>query len=158
MVKRPDPILKNDESLFLEAAIRSRMGEKFRRSLFFNINKHQAATILPVMIVLVFLLLLCGFSYYWIIYLDPALQGTRELFFLEKIIPGLFILFLLFVLLYVYWVFFITNRLLGPFERVVKELDEMIENKKEWRHLNTREGDQMFEQLIRRINILIDRI
>ena len=134
------------------------MGGKFRRNIFFNINRYQAATILPVMIVLIFLLLLAGFFYYWMLYLEPSLQGTRQLFLLEKIVPALLILFLLFVLLYVCWVFFITNRILGPFERIINELDEMIEKKKSWRHLHTREGDTMFEELILRINRLIDRI
>lgn len=54
-------------------------------------------------------------------------------------------------------VYFVTHRILGPYERIVRELDEIIEGKHR-KLLSVRKHDEMFGDLLKRINTLIKRI
>jgi len=51
----------------------------------------------------------------------------------------------------------VTHRILGPYERIIRELDEIIDGKHR-RLLSVRQKDEMFSDLLRRINALIKRI
>ena len=61
---------------------------------------------------------------------------------------------LLFILMITYRV---SNILLGPFERMLKELDDVIQNKKK-KTIIAREEDELANELLKRINVLIDRM
>ena len=50
----------------------------------------------------------------------------------------------------------ITHRIVGPYERIVRELDEHLENKRGG-HIILRKNDK-FLSLVERINKLLDRI
>ena len=52
---------------------------------------------------------------------------------------------------------FVSHRILGPYERIVRELDEIIEGKNR-RALSVRKHDEMFSDLLKRINTLIKKI
>lgn len=56
----------------------------------------------------------------------------------------------------VIWTIRISNRYLGSFERIIKELDKMIEGKIN-DSIETRKGDVIFEELLKRINLLSKR-
>lgn len=53
-----------------------------------------------------------------------------------------------------YWAYKITNKVLGPYERVLRQLDKVIDGRSR-RALTVRDGDEMFAELIGRINILM---
>ncbi len=134
------------------------MTKTFHRNLFLNVNQYQLRVIMPMMITLVFSLVFIGIIYYLVLHFNISVEESRRLVLYQNIIPVVLILLSLFMLLFVYWIYTLTNRLLGPFERLIRELDEMLANQREWKHLKAREGDEMFEQLIQRINVLIDRM
>ena len=69
--------------------------------------------------------------------------------FILQMLPLLFYLFIV-------WAYKVSNRLVGPFERILRELDSIIEGK-EKRHLHVRKGDELAEELLKRINVLIDK-
>ena len=52
------------------------------------------------------------------------------------------------------WVYYISNRIVGPYQRIVNDLDKMAEGKK--RKLTVRDGDEMFSEIITRFNKLLD--
>jgi len=54
-------------------------------------------------------------------------------------------------------VYYISSRILGPYERIVRELDEIIAGKHQ-HVLSVRRKDEMFADLLKRINALIKKI
>jgi len=54
-------------------------------------------------------------------------------------------------------VYSITMRILGPYERILRDLDEIIDGKPR-RFLSVRKNDEMFSDLLKRINALIKKI
>ena len=54
----------------------------------------------------------------------------------------------------IYWVNYISNKILGPYERILKEFDSVLSTRNK-KILKVREGDEMFAELLKRINILI---
>jgi len=68
----------------------------------------------------------------------------------------LFLLWLFFATV-ILWVYFISSNLVGAFERVLRELDSNIE-KKEKKHIYARKDDYLANDLLKRINTLIDNL
>ena len=60
------------------------------------------------------------------------------------------------VLAVIFWTFRISNRYLGPYERVINDLDDVLSGAKKG-HIMTRKGDVIFEELLKRINALIEK-
>ncbi|HOW34983.1 MAG TPA: hypothetical protein PL155_01020 [Candidatus Omnitrophota bacterium] len=71
------------------------------------------------------------------------------------ILLGLMIMPVVFLFIII-WAYRVSNHLVGAFERILKELDEVI-GKNEKRHLKARKGDHLAEELLTRVNVLIDR-
>ena len=59
--------------------------------------------------------------------------------------------------LFLIWANNVASNLLGAFERIIRELDEIIENK-EKRPVRARPSDELPNDLLKRINILIENI
>ncbi len=55
------------------------------------------------------------------------------------------------------WANVIANRMVGPFERLLRELDEVI-HLRTVRKLRVRPGDDLAQQLLLRINFLLENI
>ena len=55
-----------------------------------------------------------------------------------------------------YWGVQVTNRILGAYERLLRELDGVIANRSQG-PLRVRSEDEMFAGLLKRVNILIER-
>lgn len=53
-----------------------------------------------------------------------------------------------------YWSYSIAHKILGPYERILRELDSMV-GMTEHKSLKVRDGDEMFGELIKRINLLL---
>ncbi len=125
----------------------------FQRSLLFNINAFQKRLILPV-------LLTCLFSFVCLAYLYRytdvgSLIYDDQNHFVKMALPWILIsLAFLFIVL---WTYYVSNKIVGPFERVLREVDDILAGKGK-KKIGTRERDGMFEELVKRINALVERI
>ena len=144
----------------------------YKRSLFLHVNKSQRLILYPLLLASV---VACGIAIYnmlFIGYLDQhlALFCNIDLTHMERAVPWFmqfdrfrdFIPFLLMMiavllLLVIYWTYFLSNKLVGPYERVIHEMDEILDGKKKG-PIGTRKGDEIFEELLKRINALITKI
>jgi len=61
------------------------------------------------------------------------------------------------LLVVVCWTYKISNRLVGPYERVLREIDGVLEGKGK-KIIVARKGDMLFEELLKRVNELINRM
>jgi hypothetical protein len=82
--------------------------------------------------------------------------ANPDLYYFQKIIPGLLSLVTALMILVVFWALRISGRYFGAYERILKELDEILAGR-EKKPLKTRHGDVVFEGLLKRINVLIER-
>ena len=130
----------------------------FKRNIILNINRYQQSILVPV---LLSASMACLMSIVCLIYLLADITETKMIYnikltdiqiFIPWIMMGISYL-LLFV---VFWTYYISNKLVGPFQRVVRELDEVIDGTKTT-PIGTRVGDKMFEELLERINKIIER-
>jgi len=73
------------------------------------------------------------------------------------ILPVLGVVVAAMLLLTVAWAYHVTHRVIGPHERVVHELDEVLSgNQKD--PIVARQGDELYEELLQRINALIKKL
>jgi hypothetical protein len=131
------------------------------RKLFLHTNKYQRQIIntalLPSLMFCVLISVFCLRFRFEII--DLLVYGTRplSLAFIDKwlivIVLGLW-LFFIFIL---YQTFTISLSLVGPFERINKELDETIKGETR-HHIKARDDDTLANELLERVNILIDNL
>ncbi len=134
------------------------MVDAIKRSIF-RANKFQKP-ILNLIVTLAMLMLAMMVTCIAFLYYDVA----TAIYYPEKsigAIKGVVILSLmvlpLILFVGIFWAYRISNRLIGPFERVIRELDDVIaQNKK--RHVSARPGDELAGELLKRINTLIDRM
>ncbi len=125
----------------------------YKRSLLFHINTFQKQLIFPVM-------LSCLFSFVCLAYLYRytdvgSLIYNDQYYFLKLTLPWILIsLAFLFIVL---WTYYVTNKIVGPFKRVLREVDDILAGKGK-KKIGTRKGDGMFEELVKRINALVERL
>ena len=125
----------------------------YRRSLLFHINDFQKRLIFPV-------LLSCLFSFVCLAYLYCYSDVGRliyndQYYFLKMALPWILIsIAFLFIVL---WTYYVSNKIVGPFERVLREVDDILAGKGK-KKIGTRKGDVMFEELVKRINALVERL
>ena len=136
------------------------MSDKPKRSVLFNVNRFQKSVLWPVLIpciTLSVLSLIC-LSYFCLIIDQQAVadQYNLDLSLFQVAVPWFLGTFSLLILFIVFWICRVTNQIVGPYDRIVKELDQIIESK-EKRPLSVRQGDEMFEELTKRINRLIEK-
>lgn len=134
-----------------------------RRDRFFHVgNKAQEKILYPFYVAC--LLLLFSFialaRIFWQPFIGPSgnstdllnLQQLNELQTEVLIFGGIFAI-IFFTL--IFWAFSISHQILGPYERVLRELDEIIIGKKVT-PLRTRREDFMFAEIVKRINLLVE--
>lgn len=135
------------------------MPKKIRRNRFLNVNKYQRSIILagfvPMAVLCVSLVILLKTLHSEaIIY---VLYGTKNemVQFLDQF--GFWILLLSWsiFLISMVWLFCLSSYLAGPFERILRELDLVIEQKKSKR-ITARKKDFLANDLLKRINILLE--
>lgn len=61
------------------------------------------------------------------------------------------------ILMICLYIYYLTNSLFGPYERIMRDLEHVIETK-EKKELTVRKGDEMFEELLKRVNALIRQL
>ena len=57
----------------------------------------------------------------------------------------------------VLWAYYVSNKIVGPFERVLREVDDILAGKGK-KKIGIRSKDGMFEELVKRINALVERL
>jgi len=118
------------------------------RKLFIPGNKYQTKVIFlaffPTLLICLFLDLLIALAEKG--YLDLL---SRWSWGIAAVLSGIFVYALI-------RVFFVSSHLVGPFDRIIKELDTVIANNSA-RAITARPGDELANELLKRINILIQK-
>jgi energy-coupling factor transporter transmembrane protein EcfT len=125
----------------------------YKRSLLFRINTFQKQLIFPVMLSCLFSLACLTYLYR---YTDVGSVIYNDQYsFLKMALPWILIsLAFIFIVL---WTYYVSNKIVGPFERVLREVDDILAGKGK-KKIGTRKGDVMFEELVKRIDALVERL
>ena len=147
------------------------MTEQLKRLLFQNVNKYQEKVLIPALIIC---LIACAgtiYTVYYINYIDQNLAVLCHMdiyrlshdvpWFIQmhsfnKVVPWLFFGMTTVLLIIVCRMFYVSNRLFGPTTRVLRELDQILSGERK-DPIGTRPGDEFFEELLKRINTLIQK-
>ena len=130
------------------------MFRKFKRTTLFHVNRFQRNLFYPIIVAF---LLGCIVSWLSMVYvLIGNYFAHPNLYRFQAIIPGLLSLVTMLMILIVFWTLRVSGRYFGAYERILKELDDVIAGRGKG-PLKTRHGDVMFEELLKRINTLIER-
>lgn len=130
------------------------MTDENKRSLV-QVNKFQKLIIVPIIIfcaiagIMVYLTL----EYNIRISINPkeaTILSIDALQFKEAV-PYMIISIAAMLICIVGWTYYITNRIVGPHNRIIKELDDLIDGSKEG-PITVRKDDKMFSELVSRIN------
>jgi hypothetical protein len=125
-----------------------------KRTTLFNVNGFQRNLFYPVVIAF---FLGCIISWLSIIYvLIGGYFGYPELYRFQEKIPALLSIATVLMIFIVFRVLRISGRYFGAYERIVTDLDQVLEGKSRT-PLKAREGDVIFEELLKRINTLLER-
>ena len=135
------------------------MSAMLRRQIILRANKYERQIIDRIalaFLIIISILAACIF-YIYTDFTNRIIEPMAAISMLKitvvvvlMIVPFLFLLFTI-------WFYKIANSLVGAFERVIRELDQIIATK-EKKHIFVRKGDDLPAELIQRINTLIDRM
>lgn len=154
--------MKNDEQS---------ASSQFKRLLFVNVNKYQQQVLLPSAIICLLACIGVFYAMYYINYVDQnvavlcKIETSRlaqdvpwfmRLHSFNKVVPWIFFASTVVLLGILCWMYNVSNKLLGPSARVLKELDEILSGQRK-DPIGTRPGDELFEELLKRINTLIQK-
>ena len=128
----------------------------FKRNIILNINRYQQSILVPV---LLSASMACLMSIVCLIYLLADITETKSIYGIQmtdiqQFIPWTMMGISYLLLFVVFWTYYISNKLVGPVQRIIRELDEVLEGKKTT-PIGTRAGDKMFEEILERINKII---
>jgi hypothetical protein len=127
-----------------------------KRKLIFYVNNFQKLILIPAVVSFILGCFVAWLSVTY--YLVPESEIINPQFrSFHSLIPYLLIFTSALMLLLFLWTYYLSNKLVGPYERIVRELDDVISDKKR-SPIVTRKGDAMFENLLKRINILIKKL
>lgn len=125
------------------------------RNLVLHLNKYQKLIIYPVLVACLagaLSSILCLlFAYYPD---DFPIFKSIQLGEVRYYIPKILMIVNGILVLVIFWTYYISSKLVGPFGRVIKHLDEIAEGKSK-APLGTRKGDEMFAEIVKRINSII---
>lgn len=143
-----------------------------KRNPVFHLNKFQQRLLFPVIIICIITSCILIFVMLYISYIGEhfaLLASTTQQdiqwavpWFLDMgrynlVIPVLMLVIAGMLVLMVCWAYHITHRIIGPHERVIRELDEVIAGTRE-EPIIVRQGDDAYKELLKRINILIKKL
>ena len=129
-----------------------------QRQLFTRVNRFQRPIIRIVIASSFVTIILAACAAY--LYYDTTeiiIHPFKEISFLKITVLVLLMILPLAFYFVIVNAYRVSNRLLGPFERVLEELDTIIE-KREKRHIQARQDDELAEEILKRVNTLIDRL
>jgi len=144
----------------------------FKRLLFINVNKYQQQVLLPCMVICLLSCLGVFYAMYYISYvnqniaiicrIDIATMAQDVPWFVHlhsfnKVVPWIFFALMVVLFSIVLWMYRVSNQVLGPSARVLKELDDILSGQRK-EPIGSRPGDELFEELLKRINVLIQKM
>ena len=145
---------------------------ELKRNPFLNTNRYQRRIILSVMTPSMIACGVCLFTMIYMHYISSHIIfyshvdfNRPEIYipwFLDlnrfaMIIPWILLMIAFLMVTVIAWSFDFSNKLLGPYERVIRELDDVIAGKGK-KQITFRSGDEMFIELFRRVNTLIEKL
>ena len=129
------------------------MSENKRRSVILSTNKFQKLIIYPILVFcLIATIMICFCLEYLIRGESMILTFNFEQFRVAAAYMLIGVNFMLVCI--IWWAYYISHTLIGPHDRIIRELDEIIEGTRT-EPLGVRRSDKMFSELIDRINTLI---
>jgi len=134
--------------------------DKTQRSLLLNTNKFEKLIIYPTLIfcLLAALLVFLCLEYNVRISVYPRESTILNIDTAQfrEAIPYMLIGISLILICIISWTYYVVNKIVGPHDRIIKELEEVIEGKKT-DALTVRKDDKMFAELLDKINKLIEK-
>ncbi|MFH1359949.1 MAG: hypothetical protein ABIJ41_02810 [Candidatus Omnitrophota bacterium] len=135
------------------------MKEKTHRRQLFKVSKFQAPILNLIIGLALITLIMMTTNIAFLSYdiTNVVANPERTTAALKATIILSLIILPLVLLLGIIWACNLSNKIIGPFERVIREMDEVLStgNKK---HIVVRKGDQLAQEVIKRINTLIERM
>lgn len=130
------------------------MPNKFQRQIFFHTNHYQRKFFYPLVIAFVLGCLIAWLSMAYFFLLSVPPDGS-EMNQIIALLPGFIVIFTLVMLSILLWTSYFSNKIIGPYSRILKELDEVLDGKR-LEVLHVRKGDTLFDELLKRVNKLIE--
>ena len=131
-----------------------------RKFISFNPDRFQKPLVnfilFPCTITFAVLFIYIGFLYYDVNNRIYSSRLANPLMIDQKILS---IIVILWVLLFfvLWWAYRVSSQLMGSFERIIREMDECLAGKSR-KHIYSRDKDLLSQELLKRINALIDRL
>ncbi len=137
------------------------MTQTNRRTKNFYMNKYQRQIIVlafyPTLVTCISILILAKLFYKQLVNIIVYNSTASSIHFINQWGSlTTFIVWCLFVLVLI-WGYSISQKMVGAFIRVLRELDTIIEGG-ERKHIAVRQKDDLASELLQRINILIDNL
>ena len=136
------------------------MSEDKRRSIILYTNRFQKLILYPILVfslIATVMIYLC-LEYNIRISINP--KESMILIFdaaqLREAVPYMLIGVAFMLMCVIMWTYYISHRIVGPHNRIIVELDEIIKGTRT-EPLSVRKDDKMFSELIDRINTLIKK-
>lgn len=131
------------------------MPNKFKRKTLFRVNRFQRNLFYPIIIAFFLGCIVSWLSMVYVLIGDYLFDP--DLYHFKRFIPGLISLATVLMIIVVFWTLRISGRYFGAYERILKELDEVIAGREKG-PLKTRNGDVICGELLKRINALIEQM
>jgi len=128
--------------------------KSFKRKAVFPVNKFQKTLFYPVIIAFFIGCLISWLS--MVYFLIGDYFASPDLYRFQKAIPVLLSIMTVLMIIVVLWVLRISSRYFGAYERILREFDAILAGQNKG-PLQIRKGETMFEELLKRINILIEK-
>ena len=148
------------------------MEKKYQRKLLSTTNPFQSRIIISVMIPAVIACIMCLSMLCYVYYVaqhlalfsraDASWPDIFMPWFLDvsqflKMVPGMLLIITGLMLGAAMWSFYFSNKLVGPYIRIIRELDDVVGGKSK-KPIILRKDDDMFAELFKRINQLIEKL
>jgi len=140
------------------------VSEKINRKFLLNLNKYQKHIIYPIL-VFCFIAAIMVYLCLQVLVVKNFTYGSFKLLGFDSIFASIqfqtaiqfFLLVILIMLIFIIlWIYHQTNKIIGPHDRIIRELDEIILGKRK-DALTVRKDDDMFGELVDRINTIIGK-
>ena len=132
-----------------------------KRYSFFNINKYQKrillVTFLPILIVCTLLAAFITIFFKEVLNVILYQTSAPAIQLVNKWGIIVFMTLWIFLVGVFFWACLLTRTIVGAFERIMHEMDDVIDGKKR-EHIHARSHDQLAHELLKRINVFIDHL
>ena len=127
---------------------------KLKRTTIFHVSKAQRIFFYPVIVAFFLGCVVSWLSLTYFVIGEYLLDSDFDQ--LRKVIPVLLGAASILMFVVIFWTLRISNRHFGSYDRIIDDLDNVLSGTKK-RPLETRKGDVIFEKLVKRINVLIEK-